>query len=69
MWRKDDGEYQEYSQKVSDKIERAYQITGPDAPETVDIGGKWYVDLRTRTQRAHGIDGIERQLMRETRKK
>ena len=69
MWRKDDGEYQEYSQKVSDKIERAYQITGPDAPETVDIGGKWYVDLRTRTQRVHGVDGIERQLMRETRKK
>lgn len=69
MWRKDDGEYQEYSQKVSDKIEQAYQITGPDAPETVDIGGKWYVDLRTRTQRAHGIDDIERQLMRETRKK
>ena len=69
MWRKDDGTFEEYKKEVSDKIERAYQITGPDAPRTVDIGGKWYVDLMTLVQRVHGIDDIERQVMRETRKK
>lgn len=69
MWRKDDGTFEEYRKEVSDKIERAYQITGPDAPRTVDIGGKWYVDLLTCVQRVHGIDDIERQVMRETRKK
>lgn len=69
MWRKDDGTFEEYRKEVSDKIERAYQITGPDAPRTVDIGGKWYVDLMECMQRIHGIDDIERQVIRETRKK
>lgn len=69
MWRKDDGTFEEYRKEVSDKIERAYQITGPDAPRTVGIGGKRYVDLMECMQRIHGIDDIERQVIRETRKK